>query len=82
MRHCQVCDKDYTDKFFNRHCRSKIHLKKAFEVKYIQKKENIFVNKIDNILSSIIEKHKNKFHSFFIVCRINNNKKIIGYPIY
>ena len=48
-------------------------------MKYIYKRENIFVSEIDNILSSIIEKHKRKFHSFYIVCRINN-KKIIGYP--
>ena len=80
MRHCQDCNRDYSDKFFRNHCRSNIHLKKAFEVKYIYKKENIFVSEIDNILSSIIEKHKQKFHSFYIVCKINNNKKNIGYP--
>ena len=80
MRHCQDCNKNYSDKYFNKHCRSNIHLKKAFEVKYIYKKENIFVGEIDNILSSIIEKHKRKFLTFYIVCRINNNKKIIGYP--
>ena len=80
MRHCQDCNKNYTDKYFNKHCRSNIHLKKAFEVKYIYKKENIFVGEIDNILSSIIEKHKRKFHSFYIVGKINNNKEIIGYP--
>ena len=79
MRHCQNCNKDYTDKYFNKHCRSNIHLKKAFEVKYIYKKENIFVSEIDNILSSIIEKHKRKFHSFYIVCKIDR-KKIIGFP--
>ena len=79
MRHCQNCNKDYSDKYFNKHCRSNIHLKKAFEVKNIYKKENIFFSEIDNILSSIIEKHKHKFHSFYVVCKINN-KKIIGYP--
>ena len=66
MRHCQNCNKDYTDKYFNKHCRSNIHLKKAFEVKYIYKKENILVGKIDKILSSIIEKHKRKVHSFLL----------------
>ena len=79
MRHCQDCNKTYSDKYFNKHCRSNIHLKKAFEVKYIYKKENIFFGEIDNILSSIIEKHKRKFLTFHIVCR-NNNKKYIGYP--
>ena len=79
MRHCRDCKKDYTDKYFNNHDRSNIHFKKAFEVKYIYKKENIFVSEIDNILSSIIEKHKRNFHSFYIVCKIDN-KKIIGYP--
>ena len=54
-------------------------MKKAFEVKYIYKKENILVNEIDNTLSNIINKHKRKFHSFLIVCKINN-KKIMGYP--
>ena len=80
MRHCQNCNKDYMDKSFNKHCRSNIHLKNAFEVKYKCKKENIFVGEIDNILSSIIEKHKRKLLTFYIVYKINNNKKIIGYP--
>ena len=43
------------------------------------KKENILVNEIDNTLSDIIEEHKRKFHSFLVVCKINN-KKIMGYP--
>ena len=80
MRQCQDCDRIYSDNYFRKHIRSDILLKKAFEVKYIYKKENIFVSETDNILSSIIEKHKRKFHSFYIVCKINNNKKIIGYP--
>ena len=80
MRHCRDCNKNYSDKYFNKHCRSNIHLKKVFEVKYIYKKENIFVGEIDNILSSVIEKHKRKILTFYIVCRINNNKKIVGYP--
>ena len=79
MRYCRDCNKNYSDIYFAKHCRSDIHLKKAFEVKYIYIKENIIVCEIDNILSSIIKKHKRKFHSFYIVCRINN-KKIIGYP--
>ena len=43
------------------------------------KQENILVNEIDNTLSNIIKKHKPKFHSFLIVCKINN-KKIMGFP--
>ena len=34
---------------------------------------------MDNTLSNIVKKHKRKFQSFLIVCKINN-KKIIGYP--
>ena len=79
MRHCQNCNKDYTDKYFNKHCRSNNLFKKAFEVKYIYKKENIFVSEIDNILSDVIEKHKRNFHSFYIVCKINN-KTIVVHP--
>ena len=79
MRYCQNCNRDYSDKYFRKHCRSNIHLKKAFGFEYICKKENILVNEIDNTLSDIIEEHKRKFHSFYIVCKINN-KKIIGYP--
>ena len=79
MRHCQNCNRNYSDKFFRKHCRTNNHLKKAFGVKYIYKKENIVINEIDNTLSDIIEEHKRKFHSFYIVCKINN-KKIIGYP--
>ena len=79
MRPCQNCNKDYSDKYFGKHCRTNNHLGKSFGVKYIYKKENILVNEIDNTLSTIIEEHKRKFHSFLIVCKINN-KKIIGFP--
>ena len=79
MRHCQKCNRDYSDKYFRKHCRSNKHIKKAFEVKYIYKTENILVNEIDDNLSKIIKKHKRKFHSFLIVCKINN-KKSMGYP--
>ena len=79
MRHCQNCNRNYSDKYFRKHCRTNSHLKKAFGVKYIYKKENIVINEIDNTLSDIIEEHKRKFHSFLFVCKINN-KKIIGFP--
>ena len=79
MRHCQHCKRDYSDKHFRKHCHTNNHLKKAFGVKNIYKKENILVNEIDNILSKIIGEHKQKFHSFLIVCKINN-KKVKGYP--
>ena len=79
MRHCQNCNRNYSDNYFRKHCRTNNHLKKAFGVEYIYKKENILVNEIDNTLSDIIEEHKRKFHSFYIVCKINN-KKIIGFP--
>ena len=77
--HCQNCNRDYSDKYFRKRCRSNNHSKKAFGVKYIYKTENILVNEIDNTLSNIVKKDKRKFHSFLIVCKINN-KKIIGYP--
>ena len=81
MRHCQNSNRDSSDKYFRKHCRSNIHLKKAFEVLYIYiyKTENILVNENDNTLSNIVEKHRRKFHSFLIVCKINN-KKTTGYP--
>ena len=79
MRHCQNCNRDYSDKNFRKHCLTNNHLKKAFGVRYIYKKENALVDEIDNTLSTIVEKHKRKFISFLIVC-INNNKKIIGFP--
>ena len=79
MRYCHKCDRDYSDNYFGKHCRSNKHIKKAFEVKYIYKSENILVNEIDNTLSNINKKHGRKFHSFLIVCKINN-KKIIGFP--
>ena len=79
MRHCQNCNRDYSDKYFTKHCRTNNHTKKAFEYKYIYKSENILVNEVDNVLSNIINKHKRKFHSFLIVCKIKN-KKIMGYP--
>ena len=79
MRHCQNCNRDYSDKYFRKHCRTNIQTKRTFEIKYICKKENTLVNEIDNSLSDIIEEHKRKFHSFLIVCKYNN-KKIMGYP--
>ena len=79
MRHCQNCNRDYSDNFFRKHCRSNKHLKIAFEINYIYKSENILVKEIDNTLSNIINKHKRKFHSVLIVCKINN-KKIMGFP--
>ena len=79
MRHCQNCNRDYSDKYFGKHCRTNNHLRKVFGVKYIYKKENIVVNEIDDTLSDIIEEHKRKFHSFLIVCKINN-KTIMGFP--
>ena len=79
MRHCQFCSRDYSDKTFRKRSRSNKQLKKAFEVNYIYKSENILVNEIDEALSNIINKHKRKFHSFLIVCKINN-KKVMGHP--
>ena len=79
MKHCQSCNRDYSDKYFRKHSRSDKHIKKAFQVRCIYKIENIIVNEIDNTLSNIINKHKRKFHSFLIVCKINN-KKILGFP--
>ena len=79
MRHCQNCNRNYLDKYFRKHCRTNNHLKKAFGLKYIYKKENIVINEIDNTLSGIIEEHKRKFDFFLVVCKINN-KRIIVYP--
>ena len=79
MRFCLNCNRDYSDKYFRKNCRTNNHIKRTFEVKYICKKENILVNEIDNTLSDIIEEHKRKFHSFLFVCKINK-KEIMGYP--
>ena len=67
MKHCHNCNRNCSDKYFRKPCRSNIHLKKAFGVKYIYKTENILVNEIDETLSNIVNKHKRKFHSFLIV---------------
>ena len=79
MKPCQSCDREYSDNYFRKHRRSNIHLEKEYEVNYIYKTENMFVNEIDNALSNIINKHKRKSHSFLIVCKFIN-KKIMGYP--
>ena len=65
MRHCQNCSRICSDKYFRKHCHTNNHLRKAFEVKYICKKENILVNEIDNTLSDIFEEHERKCHFFF-----------------
>ena len=56
MKHCRNCNRDYSDKYFRKHCRSNNHLKKGFGVKYIYKTENILVNEIDNTLANMVEK--------------------------
>ena len=70
MKHCQNSNRDCSDKYFRKQCRKNNHLKKAFGVKCINRTENILVNEIDNALSNIVEKHKRKFFSFLIVCKI------------
>ena len=77
MRYCQNCDRDYSDKYFRKHCRNNIHLRKTYGVKNIYRTENILVKEINNTFSNIVKKHKRKFHSFLIVCKINN-RKIFG----
>ena len=74
MRHCHNCNRNYSDKYFRKHCHTKNHLKKAFGVKYIYKKENILVNEIDNILSKINQEQKRKFHSFLLYVRLITKK--------
>ena len=71
MKHCQNCNRDYSDKYFRKHSRSNKHLKKAYEVRYVYKSENILVNEIHDFLSNITNKHRRKFHSFLFVCKIN-----------
>ena len=77
MRHCHNCNRNYSDKYFRKHCHTNIHLRKAFGVKYIYKKENILVNEIDNTLSDIIKEHKRKFHSFFLCVKLITKKSLV-----
>ena len=79
MRLCQDCNRNYSDKYFRKHHHSNKHLEKVLGIKYIYKTENIVVNEIDNTLSSLVEKHRRKIHTNYIISKINN-KKIIGYP--
>ena len=46
MRHCRNYNRDYSDKYFGKHCRTKNHLKKAFGVKYIYKKKTYLSMKL------------------------------------
>ena len=78
MRHCQNCNRNYSEKYFRKHCRTNSHFKKKrWELNIYTKKKHSYYE-IDNTLSDIIEEHKRKFHSFLIVCKINN-KKIHGF---
>ena len=78
MRHCQNCNRNYSDNYFRKHCRTSKHIKKHSKLN-IYTKKSIVVNEIADVLSNIINKHKRKYRSFLIVCKINN-KKIMGYP--
>ena len=64
MRHCQNCNRDYSDKYFTKHCRTNNHLKKAFGVKYIYKTENALVNEIDNTLLPYLKNINGNFILF------------------
>ena len=77
MRHCHNCNRNYSDKYFRKHCYTSNHLQKAFGVKYIYKKENIVINDIDNTLSDLIGEHKRKFHYSLFVCKINIKKSLV-----
>ena len=77
MRHCQNCNRNYSDNYFRKHCRTNNHLKKAFGVKYIYKKENILVKEIDNILSNIFKEHKRKFHFFILYVILITKKSLV-----
>ena len=79
MKHCQNCNRDYSDKYFRKHCRSNNRSKKRLELNINTKQKNILVNEVDNTLTIIVDKHKRKPLSFLFVCKLNI-KKIIGYP--
>ena len=79
MKHCQNCNRDYSDKYFRKHCRSNNRSKKRLELNINTKQKNILVNEVDNTLNFIVDKHKRKLLSFLFVCKLNI-KKIIGYP--
>ena len=51
MRHCQNCNRDYSDKYFGKHCRTNIHLKKAFGVKLLTKKTLLLMKLITLFLT-------------------------------
>ena len=40
MRHCQNCNRDFSDKHSRKHRRTDKHIKRTFEVKYIYKKKH------------------------------------------
>ena len=47
MRHCQNCNRDYSDKYFRKHSLTKNHLKKRLELDiYTKKKTHLLIKLI------------------------------------
>ena len=46
MRHCQNCEREYSDKYFRKHCRTNNHLKKRLKLNIYTKQETYLLMKL------------------------------------
>ena len=70
MIYCHSCDKDYSHKFIMKHYTSERHLKKAFEIKHIEKHKQILLEDIVNVFANLFERHIRKFKYFLLYAKL------------
>ena len=64
MKYCHSCDMYYPDTYIKKHYLTNKHLNKVFEIKHIEKHENIFVKDIESGFCDLFNKHKRKFNYY------------------
>ena len=82
MTYCHSCDKYISNKFINKHNKSKTHL--YFHKNFVINKYyigDIFFKDFENIIRDYINEYNNKFNSFSILINFNLNKENMNVSI-
>ena len=82
MTYCHSCDKYISNKFINKHNKSKTHL--YFHKNFVINKYyigDIFFKDFENIIRDYINEYNNKFNSFSILINFNLNKEKMNVSI-
>ena len=79
MVYCRDCNRDYSNKSYDRQILTKTHLNKAYRFKHIYNVNNILVSDVDDALDDIIDEYTEKFHSFDMLYHLGDIKKSFWY---